>query len=190
MKSSTKRLLALFSSAALILVSLIIYATFLQPEYANVQKLRGELKSRTDFYDAQSQAIDYVNNLYGKNKVDIQQIQNDLTLALPDQGEVASVVYQIQNIGALNNISINSINLATLPIQQSKSDNSLVKSYGTLRATLKISGSYPSFKEFLNFLENNIRTMDARTLRVYQTDTTNKNIFDFELVVDTYYQIK
>jgi Tfp pilus assembly protein PilO len=190
MKASTKRLLTLFGSATLILVALIIYVSYLQPEYANIQNLRGELKARSDFYDAQSQAIDYVNNLYGKNQVDIQQIQNNLTLALPDQDNVASVVYQIQSISALNSISINSINLETLPIQRIKSGNSLVQSYGTLRTTLKMSGSYPSFKILLNFLENNIRLMDVRTLRVYQTDTTNKSVFDFELVVDTYYQVQ
>ena len=190
MKASTKRLLTLFGSATLILVSLIVYVSYLQPEYASIQNLRGELKIRTDSYEAQSQSVTYVNDLYAKNQVDIQQVQNSLGLALPDEEEVASVVYQIQSISALNNISINSINLETLPIQQSKSKNSLVKSYGTLRTTLKMAGPYNSFKTLLNFLENNIRIMDVRTMRVYQTDPTNRSIFDFELVVDAYYQVK
>ena len=190
MKSSSKRLLALLGSAALILAAIIVYAVLLKPEYSRVQELRGQLESRIDFYDAQSQAIDYVNNLYGKNRVDIGQIQNDLALALPDQEEVAGVVYQIQAISALNAISIDSVNLERLPIQQSKAANSLVKNYGTLRATLKMSGAYSAFKELLKFLENNIRIMDVRTLRVYQTNIVDKTIFDYELIADTYYQIK
>ena len=189
MKASTKRLLALLSSAMLIFAASIIYVVMVKPEYNLVQDLRGQLKSRVDFFTAQSQAVDYVNNLYGKNKVDIEQIQSDLALAMPDQQEVAGVVYQIQAISALNNISIDAINLETLPIQQ-KSVNSLIKNYGTLRISAKLVGTYESFKELLRFLENNIRVMDVRTLRAYQANNLGRGVFNYELVVDTYYQVK
>ncbi len=190
MRASTKRLLALFSSATLILAALIVYVVLLKPEYDDIQKLRGNFKSTSDFYEAQLQAIDYVNNLYGKNKVDIEQIQNDLSLALPDQEEVADIVYQIQRISSLNNIFIDSINLDRSPIQRSKSENSLVKSYGPLRITAKLTGPYDSFKELLRFLENNIRIMDVKAIRVYQSNDLEKGILNYEIVADTYYQIK
>ncbi len=190
MKASTKRLLALLGSATLLLATLIIYVLLLKPEYAVIQELRGKFKSRSDFNEAQSQAIDYVNNLYGKNKIDIEQIQNNLSSALPDQEEVADVVYQIQAISSLNNIAIESINLDRMPIQQNKNENSLVKSYGTLRITLELMGSYLSFKEMLGLLENNIRLIDVRTIRVYQANNLEKGIFNYEMVADTYYQIK
>jgi Tfp pilus assembly protein PilO len=190
MKASTKRLLALLGSATLLLVTLIIYAVLLRPEYSVIQDLRGNLNSRVNFSDAQSKAIDYVNNLYGKNKVSIDQIQNDLSSALPDQERVADVVYQIQAISSLNNIAVDSINLDKLPIQQAKDNNSLIKSYGTLRITLSLVGSYSSFKEMISLLQNNIRLMDLRTLRVYQVNNLEKGIFNYEMVVDTYYQIK
>jgi len=177
------------SSALLILLALIIYVVLLKPEYTNIQDLRGKLKSSVDFYNAQAQAVDYVNNLYAKNKIDIEQTQKDLVLALPDQEEVANVIYQIQRISALNNIAIDSVNLDRLPIQQ-KITNSLVKGYGTLRVSLKLVGSYESFKELLKFLEGNIRTMDVKTLRVYQVNDLEVGIFNYELVVDTYYQVK
>ena len=118
MKASTKRLLVLLGSAVLIFGALIVYVVMLKPEYVRIQELRGELRSSQDLYVAQSEAIDYANNLYGKNKADIDQIQNDLSLALPDKQEVASVVYQIQAISSLNNIAIDSINLDNLPVQQ------------------------------------------------------------------------
>lgn len=189
MKASTKRLLALMGSAALILSALIIYVVLIKPEYNQVQTLRGQLKSSSDFYNAQAQAVDYVNNLYAKNKIDIEQTQKDLVLALPDQEEVANIVFQIQRISALNNISIDSVNLDRLPIQQ-KPTNSLIKNYSTLRISMKLAGSYESFKELLKFLENNIRIIDLRTLRVYQANELNKGVFNYELVVDTYYQVK
>ncbi len=189
MKASTKRLLALLGSATLIFGALIIYVVLLKPEYNTVQELRGELASGKNFFAAQSDAIDYANSLYGKNQADINQIQNDLALALPDKQEVANVVYQIQAISALNNIGIDSINLENLPIQQ-KSTNTLVKNYGILRVSLKLAGTYDAFKELLRFLENNIRLMDVRTLRVYQVNTLDKNVFNYELVVDTYYQVQ
>jgi Tfp pilus assembly protein PilO len=189
MKASTKRLLALLSSAALIFCSLIVYVVLLKPEYNSIQELRGELKSSKDLYTAQAEAIDYANNLYGKNQADINQVQEDLKLALPDKQEVASVIDQIQAISALNNIAIDSINLDNLPIQQ-KSTNSLIKNYGILRVSLKLIGTYDAFKELLRFLENNIRLMDARTLRIYQANNLEKGVFNYEVVVDTYYQVK
>lgn len=189
MKASTKRLLALMGSATLILSALIIYVALVKPEYNNIQDLRGRVKSSSDFFNAQSEAVDYVNNLYAKNKVDIEQTQKDLILALPDQEEVANVVFQIQRISALNNISIDSVNLDRLPVQK-KSANSLIKNYSTLRISMKLAGSYESFKELLKFLENNIRIIDVETLRVYQTNELDRGVFNYELVVDTYYQVK
>lgn len=189
MKASNKRLFILLGSAALILAVFIIFVVLLQPEYANIQQLRGLLASSNNTYNAASQNVDYVNNLYEKNKIDINQMQDSLKSAVPDQQKVADVVNQIQGIASANNLPIESINLETLPIQQSKANTSLVKGYGVLRVTLKMSGTYPSFKQFLNLLETNVRIMDARTLRIYQVDPINKSIFNFELVVDTYYQI-
>jgi len=189
MKASTKRLLVLLGSATLIFGALIMYVVLLKPEYAAIQELRGELRSSKDLNTAQSEAIDYANNLYGKNQTDINQIQNDLSLALPDKQEVASVVYQIQAISALNNIAIDSINLDNLPIQL-KSTSSLVKNYGILRVSAKLIGTYDAFKELLRFLENNIRLMDVKTLRIYQANDLEKGVFNYELVVDTYYQVK
>ncbi len=189
MKASTKRLIALLSSATLIFAALIAYVVLLKPEYVRIQELRGELASSRNFYAMQSEAIDYANNLYGKNQADINKIQSDLALALPDKQEVASVVYQIQAISALNNIAIDSINLENLPLQQ-QSRSTLVKNYGVLRVSAKLIGTYDSFKELLKFLENNIRLMDVRTLRIYQTNTLEQNIFNYELVVDTYYQVQ
>lgn len=176
-------------SAALILSSLIIYVALIKPEYNAIQTLRGKLKSSLDFYNVQAQAVDYVNNLYAKNKIDIEQTQKDLVLALPDQEEVANVVFQIQRISALNNITIDSVNLDRLPLQQ-KSVNSLIKNYNTLRISTKLAGSYESFKELLKFLENNIRIIDLGTLKVYQANELDKGVFNYELVVDTYYQVK
>jgi len=189
MKASTKRLLALLSSATLIFGALIVYVVLLKPEYVQIQELRGELRSSKDLYTAQAEAIDYANSLYGKNQTDINQIQDDLKLALPDKQEVASVVDQIQAISALNSITIDSINLDNLAIQQ-KSTSSLVKNYGILRVSVKLIGTYDAFKELLKFLENNIRLMDVRTLRVYQANNLEKGVFNYELVVDTYYQVK
>ncbi len=189
MKASTKRLLALMGSATLILLALIIYVVLIKPEYDNIQTLRGKLKSRSDFYDTQAQAVDYVNNLYAKNKVDIEQTEKDLILALPSQEDVANVIFQIQRISALNNISINSVNLDRVPAQQ-KSENTLIKNYGILRISMSLVGSYESFKELLKFLENNIRIINLGTLRVYQANELDKGIFNYELVVDTYYQTK
>ena len=176
-------------SAALILLALIIYVVLIKPEYNTIQDLRGELKSSSDFYNAQAQAVDYVNNLYAKNEVDIEQTQKDLVLALPDQEEVANAVFQIQRISALNNISIDSVNLDRLPVQQ-KSTNSLIKNHSNLRISMKLAGSYNSFKELLKFLENNIRIIDLIALKIYQTSELDKGIFNYELVVDTYYQVK
>lgn len=189
MKASTKRLLALTGSATLILLALIVYVVLLKPEYVRIQELRGELRSGKDLYSAQSEAIDYANSLYGKNQADIDQIRNDLSLALPDKQEVAGVVYQIQAISALNNIAIDSINLENLPIQQ-RSKSSLIKNYGILRVSIKLIGAYESFKELLRFLENNIRLMDVRTLRIYQVSDLDRGVFNYELVADTYYQVK
>lgn len=188
MKASTKRLLALLSSATLIFGTLIFYVMVLEPEYASIQELRGQLKSDENVYAAQSQAVDYVNNLYGKNQTDISQIQSSLISALPDQQGVANVVYQIQSISAINNIVINSINLDILPIQQ-KSKSTLIKNYGVMRVSVTLAGTYDGFKKLLDFLENNIRVMDVKTLRVYQVNNLEPGVFNYELVVDTYYQI-
>ena len=187
MKASTKRLLVLISSAFLLLFSFVAFNTTLKSAYANIQVLRGSLQVQQKAQMDKSDAIQYLNTLYGKNKVDIDKISNDLFLAIPDDANTANIMDQVQQICSSNNVVINSVNISKSSIRKT-STSTLVKGLGILQVSLDLVGSYESFKEVLRLMENNIRIMDVGSVGISQADILNRGVFNFGLTVYTYYQ--
>ena len=175
--------------AMLLLVAAVaIYAALIRPAYSSIQELRSILYSKSNLYEQEQKAIVKVQDLMveyrGSAKLDEQ-----LSLALPNQESVSSVMSQLNAITQLNGIVIQSVGISYLPIKPSTAALSSAKGTGTLRLNLKLFGSYPAFKSFLGDMEKNVRVMDVKTLKIEQAGKSNQDIFVYTIDVDTYYQV-
>lgn len=190
MKPSAKRALSLLLSAGLLLVSLVVYALLIRPEYEMVRQFRGELASKTALLEDQKISITQVQNLLAQYQ-GVVKLGDSLSLALPAEESLSSVMSQLNAIAQLSNLSIQSVSASYLPIKPSAAGISSAKNTGTLRLDFKLFGPYAAFKKFLQSLETNVRIMDLRNLKITPEGTkANPDLFSYNLTVDTYYQTK
>ena len=188
MKASTKRALSIILAMLLFVAAIAIYASLIRPAYSSIQELRGILFSNSNLYDQEQKAIIKVQDLMaeyqGSAKLDEQ-----LSLALPSQESVSSVMSQLNAIAQLDGIAIQSVGINYLPVKPSTAPLSSAKGIGTLRLNLKLFGSYQAFKSFLGDMEKNVRIMDVKTLKIEGAGKPNQDIFTYTMDVDTYYQV-
>ena len=187
MKASTKRALSLLLTAIFIVTSLVIYVSLILPEYENVKTLRGQLTSKTNLYNNEQRAITQVQNLIAQYQGSAR-LGDQLSLVLPSEEAVSSIMSQLNAISQLNSIKIQGVGIEYLPIKPAATSLTSAHGIGTLRLDLKLAGTYASFKAFLSDMEKNVRVMDTKLLQIDKTGNDNDDSYLFSLNVDTYYQ--
>ncbi len=193
MKASAKRAFSLFVSMILIIASLAIYALYVRPAYDEVTTLRGTMKAKQDLFAEKQAAVDKVKALIMQYK-GAGRLEDVISLSLPQNEEVSSVFNQLQAIASSNGMSVEVFNVQPLPMRAADAEPSkgkkvsLVRPLGTLRLSLRLTGSYSAFKDFIRGLETNIRAMDVVSMKVEQAGAKGGDSFAYTLVADTYYQ--
>lgn len=168
-----------------LVAALIVYSSFLRPEYEKVNKLRGTLWTQSRFFDEQSKIIENIESYLGTAEVNIKKAQEPVSLVLPAEVSAASLFQQFSFLTRINGLVMQSFGLNLLSIQP-VAPGALLKGIGTVQANIKFTGGYQSFKDFLAQLETNDRLMNLMKLTI--KTTASKNLYDYNITVDTYYQ--
>lgn len=185
MKPSTYRLLSILGSVFLLIGAVVIYSNFIRPAYDEIQNLRDKKKTSINFLQEQKEAIDAVNRLLNEYQ-SLAQIQENISMVLPNEENIPSIINQFQGLAKINNIDIESLSLQYPPLKSST--DLLIKPLGTVRATMRLNGDYRSLRPFLENLETNIRLTDVYSLNIEGGGIPGKNKLIYNLVLDTYYQ--
>lgn len=197
MKSSAKRASSLLVSGLLLVGSFVVYGLFIRPAYDEVSVLRGRLVAKQNLFDEKRAAVDKVKSLIMQYQ-GAGKLQDVISMSLPQDEEVSSVFNQLQAIASANGMAVEVFNVQPLSLRPSAGDGasgargkdkeSLVRPIGTLRLSLRLTGPYGAFKEFIRGLETNIRAMDVVSMKVEQAGGRAGDSFAYTVVADTYYQ--
>ncbi len=175
--------MSLLAGSGILVASLVGYATYLRPVYNEVSALRGTLIAKQNLFEEKKQAVDKVESLI-KQYQGADRLQDVVSMSLPVSEEVSSVFNQLQAIAGTNGLTVQVFNVQ--PLSTKPSEKPLVKPVGTLRLSLRLTGAYVPFKEFIKGLETNIRAMDIVSMKV---ESAGKgDFFMYTVVADTYYQ--
>ena len=185
MKSSTYRLLSILGSCFLLIAAVIVYSNLVHPAYNEIQKLRDQRAANLNLLQEQGEAINAVNRLLSEYQ-SLAQIQENISMVLPNKEGVPSVINQLQGLAKINNLNIESLSLQYPPLKAST--DTLIKPLGTLRATIRLNGDYKDLRPFLGDIETNIRLIDVYSLGIEGGGIPGKNKLIYNLVLDTYYQ--
>jgi len=185
MKPSVQRMLGFLGVLVLLVAAIIVYVSFIRPEYERINELRGEFATKTRFFEEQSKIIQNIQDYLTAKEVDIQKAQEPVSLALPTEIAASSLFYQLSELSRVNSLLLQSFGLNVLAIKPVPA-GALIKGVGTAQIDLQLSGGYSSFKDFIAQLETNIRLTDLKNLTI--KETAAKNVYDFILKVNTYYQ--
>jgi len=188
MKASTKRALSILLAAFFLIAAVVVYTNLIRPEIENVGKLRSAVASKNNTYLTQKNAINQVSKVISQfnNAADLQKT---LSLSMPIGANITEALNQWYAISQNSQASVQSLDIkVNKPVK--KSDQLLLKEMGTINVTLSLIGSYDALKQFLNFLETNVRVINVSNFRIQKVPgaTGNEPIFSLNLEVETYYQ--
>lgn len=186
-KASAQRALSLLISAVLIIGSFVVYGVLIKPAYQEANVLRGTMYAKQHLFEQKKAAVGAVESLI-KAYQGAGRLQDTIALSLPSGQEVSSLFNQLQTIAAANGLEVQVFNVQILPLKPS-TDNSLAQPLGTVRVSLRMAGSYESFKNGIAGLETNIRVMDIVSIKI-EPAGRGLNTFSYAVVLDTYYQGK
>lgn len=196
MKQQTKRFLSIVLAVFFLVFALVLYANFIRAAYGEAQGKRREQLSREAFLEGQRQAIGKVQNLISSLQGGkISQLRDTISLALPLEQDAAGVIGQINGLIRNNEVELQSITFSPpraegkrAVITGTESPEALIKAVGSMQFTLKFTGSYADFKNFLEDLETNIRIIEVRNLGIAPSGRVSDNIYSYDLTVVSYYQ--
>lgn len=186
MKSSSKRSITLLGSLALLIGAMVIYSFLIRPEYEIVNSLRAEVEGKSQLLAEQQAVIAQVESLLNQFQGSAR-IQETVSLSLPPKEDTSGIFSQLQTLAQANNLRIDVFGVQeqpTKPPAGARGTVSVVHDVGVMRVTLKVSGAYENFKNFLQAIETNIRIMDVVSLRVEKV----LGSYNHNLVLQTYYQ--
>lgn len=162
------------------------YVFFIRPAYEDILELRGALKARSKLLQEQSLAIAKVNDLIIQYQ-GTGRLQDTVSLSLPLKEDLSSIFNQLRTLAEINNLSIEIFGVKPQSFK-SLSERPLVKNIGTLQLSLKVTGPYQNFKDFLKGVETNIRVMDVQQATVEKVAASGADFFSYNLLINTYYQ--
>jgi hypothetical protein len=205
MKQETKRLSIIIIAALIIAAALMVYFEFIIPAYANLQLVKGQEESEATLYANEQQVVSKVKSLLVTYQNDASSSQS-VTMALPVGPDVSGALAQIYGIATNANVTVQGTQISTQAVQAvtapaattvgaAAATGSIVKPTGTVSFQVTGSGSYESFKSFLQGLETNIRIFDVTAISLQpaaiaatKTQAANTDMFNYTITVVTYYQ--
>lgn len=187
MKESAVRLYTSLGSLLMIVASLYVYSSFISPEIAEVQRIRGEKHAQELLLGNYEGMIGETNRIIGKYE-SLAALRDIFSEALPLEEDIPSFLNQVYGLAELNNVLVGSIDFQYLPIQTAEA-GSITKPIGSIRATVRCASDYENMKNFMSAIETNVRLMDIAAVDIgegFKADPT----LAYTLTVDTYYQTK
>ncbi|MBI2591548.1 MAG: type 4a pilus biogenesis protein PilO [Candidatus Brennerbacteria bacterium] len=191
MKSSTKRILSMLSSALLFIASIVVYSNSIRPVYEDIKKLRGEAAIKQQTLDDQDNAVKQVQGLIREFE-SISQLQDKISLFLPLEENVPKSLVQFDSLSRISGVSIESIApqyiVADSGVKKKEGLSSVIKSVGKIKFVLKILGSYEGSKNFIKGLGESIRIFDISDFKIDQQKDSNGELVSIIMSLDNYYQ--
>lgn len=188
MKSSTKRVLSLFGTVTLFILTLAAYSLMFAPAYESVNALRGEFLSRQGAFEEQSRIVTKVNELISQYQ-GTARIEDTVSQTLPRESNSAQIVNQLSALSSASGIGLQQVSMQTQALRPGSSDpNNPVKAVGVVEVNLRLFGPYDAFKRFLQGIETNVRLMDAVNWRAETPERGVQAPMTFNVVINAYYQ--
>lgn len=170
----------------------VVLNYFVGPTYQKIKSLRLDLAKQSSILAEYQKAADIIKDLssrYGDADRDTDGLSETISFIVPPQENLPSAVNQIVGLASFNSLEIRSLLVEKTAITASAGPG-VMSGLGKIRFSFDTSGSYTNFKKFLENLETNLNIMDLENLTLATRASKSSEIFNYTVVVSTYYQAK
>ncbi len=197
MKQSTKRLASAFLGLLLFVGAFWVYLQLIQPAYANLNRLRGELVSRKQLAAEEKAVIERVRDLVATYDSSAAA-QEALAAAFPLEPNIAEAVGQLNGLlltsalapqaFVIDKMDENALTSVARTARRSATSTLSVAPIGRVSFKVRTAGTYEDVKRFLHDLETNTRIMDVTNVSLRPAQQVTQNLYVLEFTVVAYYQ--
>ena len=180
MRTSTKRILSILLSSIFFIAFIVVVTSLVKPEFEQVMENRGEFYSKKKVFEDQQEAVGKVEQLIQETK-SFNQLKQTVSLAVPLEKQIPNILNQLNAISRTSNVSIISFKSNLQAFEEGSSQ--LARRLGIIRIELAVSGDYGNLKNFLRFLESNVRVFNVKSFIIFQGIQQQ-----FLVQAETYYQ--
>lgn len=150
---------------------------FLLPKYEDIQSAREATGIRRTKYEERSALINNAADMEKKYQQNLDNI-NNLAFLIPFKKQNDQVLLGVSEM-------VNQSGLRLLEISMADMTQSALDQYRPTIISVRLSGDYPAFFNFLKLLEQSIRLYDLREITMGQ-DTATKAGLNIELKIMTF----
>jgi len=186
---NTKNIISLIS----LIGGLALIFFLISPLWSSIKILKAELISQDNEISKVEELLTRVQQIrqdYQKLEEEAQKIFS----ALPEEENLPRLLVQFDALASNNGLLLESIKFGQVS-QEANQPKKIFSNFPSLSVDVALTGSYEAFKGYLVALENNIRSMDAYSIKFGMSKTgeetdilTSLGIFKFDLGVSVYYQ--
>jgi Tfp pilus assembly protein PilO len=191
MSQSSKRILSILLAVVLLIVSIVVYSTFIVPVYADVSEMRSEFNAKQRAVDEQREIVNEVEDLLGVY-LSIPQLEEALSISVPNSEDLSSAFNQVHALAREYGLLVDQFGAnSSLPAQVRDAEDegrAALKNKGTVQMEATLIGSYQGIKLFVEAIERNIRVMDIVAVRIRPIEEIGQNSFVATITINTYYQ--
>lgn len=198
MKQATKRFLSLTLSLFFVIGAVIIYFSFIQLAYQDLQVEKEKVLGKEAFLSTQKAAVEKIGGFISSYESSgrFQEIDGAVSAALPPGEETSNALVQLSGILEQSGLTLKTMNFSVAGIKnivpsasgkRQAQSKKLEKPVGTIRIQTQFSGSYENLKRFLGKLETSLRIFDVESITFAPLDRARDN-FSYNMAIITYYQ--
>jgi Tfp pilus assembly protein PilO len=188
MKYTTRRNISLFIAGVLLIASISVFFGLDWPVLREIRELSSKLAQERVQYEEQFQAVQTAKSIINQYKT-LTGVSQAISLSVPRGPEIQNVISQLDNLAVQSGLDVQNISFETPAVSSlGEQRGGIALENRILVVSLALSGSYQSFKTWLNAIESNIRLMDVKNISFSSFGGGVIDQFNFKVVLTSYYQ--
>ena len=175
-----------------LVIGVILIFLIIDPLWSSVGILRERVKSKVNEITRIETLLIKKEELEKRYQETLEAISK-VSLSLPNGEDTSYLISQFDAMASRNGLLIESINFESSEGSKNNQDGENlqeeVAGISVLGVNVEMSGSYQSFKGFLNDIENGLRLIEISSINFSSSrGTDNVDLFNFNLGTIIYYQ--
>lgn len=164
-------------SAIIISLTILIFFLLVLPSYDKTRILLKNAEERESILKEEEEILNRIKSLSNEiegNKDSIGKLER----FLPKKKEIPELITNLEEITKNSGINLKEITISEQPGQEA------IKK---IAGSIKVSGDFPQFLSFLDFLEKNIRLIEIPKINITIQTSEKTKLLNYELQFETNY---
>lgn len=177
------------SSLILIMISVGLFYTFIDPQYQKVKEARAEAGEFKEMLKNVSEIARTREDLEVKHREIPKEEIEKLEKVLPDNSDIVKLALDLDAIASNYGIAIKKIQVGEKEVDDTATfieQPTAAATYERETVSFGFVTSYDNFKNFVNDIEKSLRIIDIQSAS-FQVGEEGSNLYEYKLTIGTYW---